>query len=324
MPRALLIGGAGFIGAHVAHRLTREGATTYVFDHASAASTHPEISYRYDRLLGGARLIHGDASNPDQLAEALRQSAPDVVIHLAAESRTDVALQDPVLAFERTARPTAVALAAMRTLRTRPRFVYVSSSMVYGDFDRSPLDEAAEKRPREPYGGHKYVGEVLVGAYSNAYSFPHVIVRPTAVYGPAEVHPRLIRNLLIAGLTGEPAAVRNPDTTRLDFTYVDDLADGIVRAALVPGVEGEVFNLSRGESRTVAEAVTIVRSYFPDVNVRESFDPDFRPQRGALSIEKAGKLLGFTPRCSLESGIEQYVAHLRAILPLRSTFAPAP
>jgi len=126
------------------------------------------------------------------------------------------------------------------------RSVYISSSMVYGDFERGPIPEDATTNPKEIYGGMKLAGEQLVKVYSQCYCIPFTIVRPSAVYGPSDNNRRVLHTFLMNAIQGRVLRVENAETTSLDFSYVKDVGRGIRLAALSPQGLGETFNITRG------------------------------------------------------------------------------
>jgi UDP-glucose 4-epimerase len=188
------------------------------------------------------------------------------------------------------------------------KFVYVSSSMVYGNFIDDGTDGIKESHPTNPigqYGIMKLAGEWLVRDYTRCGSFDHVIIRPSAVYGPRDVEDRVISRFMLSAMRGQTLKVNGPNET-LDFTYVDDVADGIVAAALQPQANNKTFNITRGRSHTLLDAanlaVRIVGRGSVEIHDR---DPNF-PSRGALNITAARRDLGFDPQVDIEEGFKRY------------------
>ena len=197
------------------------------------------------------------------------------------------------------------------------RYVYVSSSMVYGDFPPEPPDEDAPKRPKDPYGAIKLGGEALVQSFHRQFDLPFVIIRPSAVYGPLDSNMRVTGIFMLNAHLGKPLRV-NDRSEQLDFTYVEDTADGIVRACTRKEALTETFNITRGEGRTIDELAIEIQKQFPAIEIQYGAPPEHmqglvRPNRGALNIEKARRLLEFNPKVSLPEGIERYARQWRAI-----------
>jgi nucleoside-diphosphate-sugar epimerase len=181
--------------------------------------------------------------------------------------------------------------------------------MVYGDFEDQVLEDA-ECRPQGQYGIMKLAGEWLVRDYARRCGFEYVIIRPSAVYGPLDVEDRVVAKFMIAAMRGKTLKVNGAGET-LDFTYVDDAADGVVAAATRIMARNNTYNITKSHSVSLLEAaemiVEIVGSGKIDVADR---DPDF-PSRGALNIDRARTILGFDPKVDVREGFENYHAWLK-------------
>ncbi|PTL54331.1 hypothetical protein C7Y72_21575 [Paraconexibacter algicola] len=313
--RALLIGGAGFIGAHLARELVSRSTAVAVLDadrdyrpggDAAAAATR---AWRRRSLLADVDVRRGDAADPLLLAGLLRELRPDVVVHLANLPLAAVAARDPDLARTAIVDVTATVARAVVADTGRPRLVYVSSSMVYGDFVHDPQPEDAILRPLEPYGRAKLLAEQLV----RAAPVPWTIVRPSAVYGPGDAGGRVLQRLVDAARSGTPFTLRADPRTRLDFTWVEDLAVGIADAAASTAAVGETLNLTAGRSRSLAEAIAAIRDLGHDLEVRTAPGGRRVPRRGTLDIGRARALLGFAPTHALEDGLYRYLRHAELV-----------
>jgi UDP-glucose 4-epimerase len=184
------------------------------------------------------------------------------------------------------------------------KFVYISSSMVYGDFT-DQVREDAVCRPQGQYGILKLAGEWLVKDYTRKTGMAHVIIRPSAVYGPLDVNDRVISKFLLAAMRGETLNVNGANET-LDFTYVADAADGIVAATTLNVANNRTYNITKSHSKTLLEAAELAVQIAGrgSINVRER-DLDF-PSRGALNIDAARHDLGYNPQVDMEEGFEIY------------------
>jgi UDP-glucose 4-epimerase len=190
------------------------------------------------------------------------------------------------------------------------RFVFTSSSMVYGDFQYLPADEEHPRNPTNIYGGAKYSGEIMTKVFGERYGINYTVVRPSAVYGPTDVNRRVSQIFVENALMGKPLILRGGDSA-LDFSYVEDVADGFVRAALEPGGANQVFNLTCGQGRTLREFAGILKEMVPSLEVVEEEVDKEIPKRGALDIAKAEELVKYNPQHSLEKGLEKYVSFIR-------------
>jgi len=304
--RVLLIGGGGFIGAHLARELLDRRHEVVVLDddRTYLPGGEPDAvrarAWRRTALLCGAELRVGGPDDRALLAHEVRAAAPDAVVHLANLPLAGVAAADPREARRSIVQGTANVIAA---LAPSARLTFVSSSMVYGDFSQDPQPETAPLRPCEPYGACKLEAERLVRASGLRWT----IVRPSAVYGPGDANGRFLQRLVEAATTGRTLQLTADPATRLDFTWVKDLARGLADAALSPAAVGETFNLTAGRSRSLDDAIGVVRAHGHAVAVRRRPPTTPRPRRGTLDIARARSVLGYRPSCSLEEGLAAYL-----------------
>jgi nucleoside-diphosphate-sugar epimerase len=189
------------------------------------------------------------------------------------------------------------------------RFVYISSSMVYGDFEDDATEDA-ECDPLGQYGIMKLAGEWLVKDYTRRTGMEHVILRPSAVYGPLDVYDRVVSKFLIAAMRDETIMVNGAKET-LDFTYVDDVADGIVSAAITKKAANNTYNITRGESKTLSEAAKLAVKLAGKGTIKSLARDENFPSRGALNIDRARKDLKFDPRVDIKEGFENYYRWLK-------------
>jgi nucleoside-diphosphate-sugar epimerase len=227
----------------------------------------------------------------------------DAVIHLASFPRQKVVSADPVWGAEVMGTGLVNLLEMCKQYRV-PKFVYVSSSMVYGDFDND-VKEDVECRPQGQYGIMKLMGEQLVKDYTRRGCFDHVIIRPSAVYGEFDVEDRVVSKFMLAAMRGKTLKVNGANET-LDFTYVEDAARGIAQATLSPAAVNKTYNITRSESISLLAAAKLVVDIVGsgEVEVRDK-DADF-PSRGALCIDRAKADFDFNPTVNVEDGFKYY------------------
>jgi UDP-glucose 4-epimerase len=319
MSTVLVTGGAGFIGAHACAALAAEGHDVVAVDplrtYAYSFEAHHWHGLRYRRevLLRDARIVVASTENRDELRRAVVDARPDYILHLGALPLATVARVSADHAFESILRGTFNLVELALELETVQKLLYVSSSMVYGDFVKTPMPEGERTAPKDPYGGFKLAGEVIVETFSRAHGLPYAIVRPSAVYGPTDMNDRIVQRFVECALWQRPLTVVDPDRTSLDFSYVKDVAQGLVKALLSP-VRNETFNITAGEGRTLTELHELLRVRYPDMPVEVSASSeDFRPKRGALDIAKARGLIGYEPEYPLERGVGEYVEFLSSL-----------
>jgi len=313
----LVTGGAGFIGSNLCAMLASRGHLVTAIDafrpqEHSGAHTAATLRYRNTKLLDGINVIHADMADKAQLHAILAAAKPDCVVHLAGQAIVSVAERDPEAANADILQTTINLFETVRDIPGCRRVVHISSSMVYGNYAGASVDETAPTAPISVYGGLKLATEAVARTYLANTGVESVIVRPTAVYGPGEVSRRVVQTFCENAIAGAPVVINGSTHELLDFTYVADLCDGLLRAATVPAAAGETFNITGGQSRSLGDLVACIRAHFPalDASVTDRRD-HFRPQRGGLDIGKAKRLLGYAPAATLETGIARYLAHLR-------------
>ena len=191
------------------------------------------------------------------------------------------------------------------------RFLYISSSMIYGDFKNKQAKESDIPNPKDIYGTMKLAGEVVVRGLSKYCNIPHTIIRPSAVYGPTDMNERVTQFLLVKAINKDKILEVHGKDEKLDFTYIDDIADGCVRAATKKQGINNTFNITNGKGRTILSFAKILGKYFKNTKYKVVQRNKAMPKRGTLSILKAKKLLGYNPKNNLEKGTGKYVEFMK-------------
>ncbi len=311
--RILITGGAGFIGYHVAKELIGLNNEVIIYDAfvnyiPPLESSYPAyLEYRLNDIKNKARIIRGDIRNRGYLVQVLNDVKPEIVIHLAAIPIAKASNQFSEEAIQINLNGTITVLEALRVCPFIKRFVFTSSSFVYGDFAYEPADEEHPTSPIDIYGGTKLSGEVLTRAFGRKFNIEYTIIRPSAVYGPTDANRRVTQILIENAILGKPLILHAGGLERVDFTYVKDTAHGFVLAALSDSAKNEVFNITRGEGHSIKDLADILKIRFKNLEVIEQPTDERRPQRGALGIAKAKSFLGYVPRYDLKKGVEEYV-----------------
>ena len=187
--------------------------------------------------------------------------------------------------------------------------------MVYGNFKKLPCPENHPTNPKGIYGVTKLGAEHLTRVFAERNNFNYITIRPSAVYGPTDSNRRVVQLFIENALNGKPIELHDGGQNKLDFTFVEDLADGIVLALKKDSVKNQTFNLTRGQGRSLKALAKIVKTHFPKVKIiSKPLDKSLRrPKRGAMDIKKAKKLLGYQPQFTLEKGVKKYIQFLKSV-----------
>lgn len=320
--RIALIGGAGFIGHNLALELKKRGADPHIVDSLQVnnlgaftnldnGSPNKEL---YIHLINERLTLVREASIPLHIMDARDYHAlsrcltainPQVVVQLAAVAHANRANKDPYSTFDHSLRTLENALDASRG--TVEHFVFMSSSMVYGNFGDDAVTEEAVCNPLGIYGALKFAGEKMVIAYNQVFGLPYTIVRPSALYGERCVSRRVGQAFIENVLRGLPVTINGDGSDKLDFTYIRDLVEGLILCMVKPEARNQVFNLTYGSARSLNQMAAILREHFPQIEVKHHPRDQLMPERGTLSVEKARLLLGYEPSYPLERGFVGYL-----------------
>jgi len=309
MATALVTGGLGFIGHNVVVRLERLGYRVVITDSLTTYGIVPQAHIDYlvaeRRRKIQTELIHrvdvNDAAGTDWL---IRHYSPDIVIHMASFPRQKVVNANPAAGSRVMSEGLLNLLESSSKTTSVKRFVYISSSMVYGDFVDG-VREYHDCRPQGQYGIMKLAGEWLVKDYTRSRGLAHTIIRPSAVYGPRDVEDRVISRFMISAMRDQVLRVNGPTET-LDFTYVDDVAAGVVAASMSNRAENNTYNVTKSHSHSLLDAaeLAIRTAGAGRIEIHER-DQAF-PSRGALNIDAARRDFDFAPQVDIEEGFRAY------------------
>ena len=250
-------------------------------------------------------LIVQDARNYFMLSKLISEIAPQIVIQLAAVSHANKSNKDPYSTFDHSFRTLENALDSSRG--KVEHFIYFSSSMVYGNFREESVNEDSPCEPVGIYGALKYGGEKLVIAYNQVFDLPYTIIRPSALYGERCVSRRVGQIFIENALTTGEITLNGDGSDQLDFTYIEDLLQGVQKIIENESSKNQIFNITYGNGRSLAEMAEIVKAHFPEIEINYQPKDSLTPDRGTLNTEKARKLIGYTPKFPLEKGYEQYI-----------------
>jgi UDP-glucose 4-epimerase len=310
----LVTGGLGLIGHNIVKKLTARGHNVVVYDNCTNYGIIPQDEIDHlirerKKLIGNVEIHEMDILQGSMFDYLLPHHNIESIIHLASFPRQKVVNANPTWGSTVMSTGLLVLLEAAVKYGVR-RFTYASSSMVYGDFE-DYVTEDAECRPQGQYGILKLAGEWLVKDYTRKHGIEHTILRPSAVYGPLDVEDRVISKFLLTAMRGGILKVNGIKET-LDFTYVDDAAQGFVDATLSEKAANGTYNITKSHSTTLLAAaeMAVKLAGRGAIEVKDK-DADF-PSRGALDITKARRDFGFDPKVDVAEGFQIYYDWLKS------------
>jgi nucleoside-diphosphate-sugar epimerase len=306
--KILITGGCGFIGHNVVQRLQSIGHEIMIIDNETGYNiiNPDELEYimyeRKKKFEYQTNIQHYNVQD-SMISMHMNMFKPDTVIHLASFPRQKIVNFNPMIG----ARVMCEGLLNMLQLSVKhqvSKFVYISSSMIYGNFN-DDVKENAICNPMGQYAIMKYMGEKLVQDYSRRGLLNHTIIRPSAVYGELDVEDRVVSKFMLAALRDETLEVRGANE-RLDFTYVEDVVDGIVAASLSNNTKNKTYNVTRSKSVSLLETAELIVKIVGKgkINVIER-DNSF-PSRGSLNIDAAKRDFDFNPVINIDLGLTWY------------------
>ena len=315
-----LIGGAGFIGHNLAISLKKRGHEPIIIDSLAVNNilsfTDSEIKNRklYWSILNQRMdLMHDnnieinieDARNYSAMSMLIGQHKPDVIIQLAAVSHANKSNKDPHTTFDHTLRTLENTMDIAKSFNIH--VIYFSSSMVYGHFNGKSVTEETLCNPLGIYGTLKYSGELIVKAYHRVFDIPYTIIRPSALYGERCVSRRVSQIFIENAVQGLDITINGDGSDKLDFTYIDDLIQGVTLAIENEKARNETFNITYGEARTIGGMAEILKDHFEGININYIPKDSLTPDRGTLNVDKARDLLGYQPQYPIDTGYLKYI-----------------
>jgi UDP-glucuronate 4-epimerase len=312
MKNILITGGAGFIGSHLVDRL--------MADQNNRVIVVDNFNYFYDPAIKRANiaahigcdnfeLLESNIADADAMDDLFARSRFDLVVHLAARAGVRPSLADPLAYEETNVRGTYALLEAARRNGVK-RFVFGSSSSVYGVNAKVPFSEDDPiAKPISPYSATKIAGEAACHAFSHLYGMRIVCLRFFTVYGPRQRPDLAIHKFARLISAGKPVPIYGDGTTRRDYTFVDDIISGVEAAISYDQSQFEIINLGESETVELRRLVEVIERAIGTRAIldRQPEQPGDVPITYA-NIDKARRLLGYSPQTSFEAGIEKFVA----------------
>jgi len=316
MNAILVTGGAGFIGSHLCERLLRDGIRVICLDNFDSFYD-PQIKIKnveeiVKNFPGLFELVTGDIRNPEHLRGIFQKNQVDFVVHLAARAGVRPSIADPLLYQDVNIRGTIVLLEACKEHGIR-NFIFASSSSVYGENQRVPFTEKdLDIQPISPYGATKRAGELLCYSYHHLYGMNIACLRIFTAYGPRQRPEMAIHKFTRLIDQGEKIPVYGDGSSRRDYTYIDDLIDGIL--GVVRYHKGfEVYNLGESQTTSLKELIRLIEEAFgkkANIEMLESQPGDVSVTYADIS--KAERMLKYKPNVKMEEGIKRFVKWYKA------------
>lgn len=310
MNKYLVTGGAGFIGSHLAEELVKRGEVVRVLDNFLTGKKE-NIAHLLDKV----KLIEGDIRDLEVCRHAVR--GMDFVLHQAALTSVPRSVEDPLLANEINTRGTLNLLLASKETKVE-RFVFASSSSVYGDDPLFPKKEGKEGKPLSPYAVSKRVGEMYCQVFSQIFGVCTVILRYFNIFGPRQdplsQYAAAIPVFITRMIRGERPTIFGDGEQSRDFTYVANVVQANILAVEAQGVSGEIFNIACGRKTTINSLAEKINKL-----LKKKITPLYtEPRPGDIrhsfaDITKAKKMLKYEPKVSFEEGLRETIRWLSEV-----------
>ena len=323
MKTTLITGGLGFIGSNICEVLLQKKYTDkcILLDNFGGYMNPIKenfVDFRKQRFPSLKNIVieRCDTSNYKALSSIINKYKPNYIYHTAALPLAKVSNLNNEEAKISSVDSTVNIIDTINLIKNSnknfkfDRFIYFSSSMVYGDFKKSIVSEESEKNPKDAYGIMKLAGEIVTEGLCKLHNIPYTIIRPSAVYGPKDMNRRVSQIFIENAFEKKKIYIQGKDE-KLDFTFIKDLANGAILAAKSKKGVNEIFNITCGKGQTLLSYVTYLKKKFPELKYVIKERDKTKPSRGTLSIMKAKKLLGYKPKYSLKDGINEYFNFLK-------------
>jgi UDP-glucuronate 4-epimerase len=318
--KVLLTGGAGFIGSHLAQALLRRGVQLAIVDELNDfyAPQRKQENLAEIRSGGSFEFFQTDICDTAALRAIFERFRPELIVHLAARAGVRPSLVDPAL-YERVNIAGTMNLLELCREFDVSRFIFGSSSSVYGVAERVPFSEAnVELRPISPYAATKISGEMMCFTYAYLYGLTAVCLRFFTVYGPRQRPDLAIHKFTELLETGRPLPIFGDGLSGRDYTFVEDIVAGVLAAmehepAAGPGNSRfDIFNLGNSHPVRLAELIKLLEKITGQRATRQQLpeQPGDVPITWA-DISKAQRLLGYDPKTPIEKGLQEFVNWFR-------------
>ena len=300
--KILVTGGAGFIGSHLVDRLIKEDHEVVVLDNFSSGNIE---NLKHHLQSGMFNLVKGDVRSSDKVKEAIRNV--DAVFHLAAIVSVPLSVENPVLVNDVNVAGTLNLLEASSKADVQ-RFIYASSSAVYGEVDRLPIDERRPTSPISPYAVSKLAAEHYCKVFFQNYGLDTLCFRYFNVYGPRQAgdsYSGVITQFINRLKHRKPPIIYGDGNQTRDFVYINDVVEANMLALKCRHCSGEAINVGTGKPTTINELTNLLTESFGQSRVKLVYkaarEGDVRHSHA--DIGKAERILGYEPKITLKEGI---------------------
>ncbi len=305
----LITGGAGFIGSNIARFLLAKGQKVIIYDNFSTgfkSNVQPSV------IGGKVKVIEGDICDFNALKKALKGA--DFVLHHAALASVPRSLKEPLKTLDINVLGTLNALEAARQNKIR-KFIFASSSTVYGNGEIEPCKENAQTVCKSPYALSKLQGEQLCKIYTELYGLPTVCLRYFNVFGPRQnangLYAAVIAKFTDCALNKKSLLIYGSGRQTRDFIFVDDIAKANILAVL-KGKEGEIYNVAGGRSYTLLEIIKTIEKICKTKSAKKFLSPrEGDIKKSSADISKINKI-GFMPSINLENGLKATIKAIKS------------
>jgi UDP-glucuronate 4-epimerase len=309
MERILLTGGAGFIGSHLAERLVLREHPLFIVDDLNDFYSVQIKNQNLEeiRKKGRYEFECADICDEQKLRGIFERHRPEMVVHLAARAGVRPSVEQPLLYEKVNVQGTLVLLELSRLFGVT-KFIFASSSSIYGVTSKTPFSETeANPNPISPYGVTKLAGEKACYCYTHLYKIPTICLRFFTVYGPRQRPDLAIYKFVTLIREGREIAVFGDGSTLRDYTFVDDVVDGVL-ATLDLDCRHEVINLGNSNPISLIRMIRLLEKHCrkPAQLRFEESQPGDMPFTHA-DLRKAEQLLGYQPKVAFETGIARFV-----------------
>ena len=316
-----ILGGAGFIGHNLALELSRNKKyELLIIDNLKVNNINATIHTpkKNKKLLSKIlknrlnllkkkklKIQNLDIKNFNSLKKRMNYFKPDYIFHFAAVSHANISNVDPKYTFDNSVETLMNTLEIVKVLNCQ--LIYLSSSMVYGNFNGKKVNELTKCNPLGIYGNFKHICEKMIQSYNQVFNIKYTIIRPSALYGERCISRRVGQIFIENALMNKTIKINGNGEEKLDFTYIKDFISGIKKTINNKNSINQIFNLTYGSARKINDLLKILKKKFPNLKIEYVNRDKLTPIRGTLSNLKIRRLLNHRSKFSIDKGYKSYI-----------------